>query len=275
MAEQWYFVEGTQRRGPISQQALEQHILERKLGSQDFVWREGLASWQKVEDVPELYSLLERRPALENEIGLSSQTLDKIRQHEDFSTLSLSEKVFFIQVGADRDQTVNQYGPYSLNILVKLFQEKRISGKTQLWKEGMEEWRFLADLPLYSDLFAQRPPQITESERRLSSRKPFIARLFFHNEKSFFEGVCRDISVGGMQVLVADFPANVGEELSLNVHPENTDYHFVTKGKVVRVLEGKSGFSLRFLGLSDEARLAITKYIEQTSQTADMDFNEE
>jgi hypothetical protein len=43
----------------------------------------------------------------------------------------------------------------------------------------------------------------------MALRKPFIARIFFNNDKKFFEGICRDISVGGMQVLVDGFNGNM------------------------------------------------------------------
>lgn len=47
----------------------------------------------------------------------------------------------------------------------------------------------------------------------------------------------------------------------MNVHPDNSDYHFVARGKVVRILDGDQGFSLRFSGLNDEAKNAINDYI--------------
>ena len=87
--------------------------------------------------------------------------------------------------------------------------------------------------------------------------------MFFHNESVVYEGICRDISVGGLQVLVDGFPGNIGDEISLNVHPENTDYNFVASGKVVRILEGDQGFSLRFIQLSDEATNAIEDYLSK------------
>ena len=58
--------------------------------------------------------------------------------------------------------------------------------------------------------------------------------MFFANNDQLFEGVCRDISIGGMQVLVDHFPAQVGERISLNVHPENSEHHFVADGEIVR-----------------------------------------
>nr|MBP9674119.1 PilZ domain-containing protein [Bacteriovoracaceae bacterium] len=107
-----------------------------------------------------------------------------------------------------------------------------------------------------------------EEDKRKFKRSPFVARLFFHNTENLYEGICRDISVGGMQLLVANFPGTVGDEITLNVHPENTEYHFIAKGKIVRMLEGHTGFSLRFTEIGQVAKACIEKYIEENESYA-------
>jgi len=67
-----------------------------------------------------------------------------------------------------------------------------------------------------------------------------------------------------MQVLVSNFPGRVGEEISLNVHPDNSDYNFVASGKIVRRLDGDQGFSFRFTGLSEDAKNTIENYVGQS-----------
>ncbi|MBL7665025.1 MAG: PilZ domain-containing protein [Bacteriovoracaceae bacterium] len=102
---------------------------------------------------------------------------------------------------------------------------------------------------------------MADSDRRSAARKPFVARMFFHDNNQLYEGICRDISIGGMQVLVADYPGNVGDEISLNVHPENSEQHFVASGKIVRMLDKGQGFSFRFTVIETDAIKAIQKYI--------------
>jgi hypothetical protein len=46
------------------------------------------------------------------------------------------------------------------------------------------------------------------------------------------------------------------------VHPDNSEYHFTAAGTVVRLLDGKLGFSFRFEALQSDAKLAIEKYIK-------------
>ena len=85
--------------------------------------------------------------------------------------------------------------------------------------------------------------------------------MFIENNSQLYEGICRDVSIGGMQVLVNQFPGSVSERISINVHPDNTDHHFTASGEIVRLLEGGVGFSFRFLNLSDEAMKTINSYI--------------
>ena len=86
--------------------------------------------------------------------------------------------------------------------------------------------------------------------------------MYIENKKEVFVGICRDISVGGMQVLVDHFPGRVGEKIAINVHPENTEYNFVADGKIVRSLDGGQGFSFRFMNLSSESQNAIQRYLD-------------
>lgn len=67
-----------------------------------------------------------------------------------------------------------------------------------------------------------------------------------------------------MQVLVSDFIAKAHDVISLNVHPENSEYGFVASGEIVRMLEGGQGFSIRFRDLTLDARESIEKYIQNS-----------
>lgn len=126
----------------------------------------------------------------------------------------------------------------------------------------MSNWQPLGEIQDFQEVFEELPPQIDNSERRENERRPFVARMFFHNNEDLYEGLCRDISTGGMQVLMGDSPLEIGTAISINVHPENTEYNFVASGKVVRMLQGGQGFSFRFIDLSEEAKSAIEKYIK-------------
>lgn len=251
MSEKWYYVQNGERQGPVAFENVLGLYQSGTLNEEDYVWAKGFEDWKKIKDVPKFSS---DAPSIPAPIEV---------QEVDLNNLDPNLRCLFIKTGKDRGGNEVEYGPFSVNILKKLFNENRINGKTYIFAKGMGQWKFLADLAGYENIFEQVPPAIEESERRSSTRSPFIARMFIESQQNIYEGICRDISIGGMQVLVDDFPGKVGDKISINVHPENTDHHFVASGQIVRLLEGHQGFSFRFMNLKDDAINAINNYLNQ------------
>jgi hypothetical protein len=101
------------------------------------------------------------------------------------------------------------------------------------------------------------------AEQREHPRKPLVARITMANEDSVIVGVCRDISVGGMQVLTDRIPGVSGNRIKINVSPTGSSSFepFVAEGVIVRILEDGRGFSFRFERINDQARRAIEGYV--------------
>lgn len=270
MSDNWYYVLSGERQGPVEISVIEGLYQSGELNSEDYVWCKGFANWTKIKDVEEFNT--EAPQALETpsepdapEIS-ESQTQAPIETGKkiNFDDYDQEAKAFYIKIGADRGQEEVEYGPFSLTILKKLYDENRINAKTFLFTQGMSNWTIIADIDGFETVFNEVPPMIEESDKRAFNRKPFIARMFIQNNQQVFEGICRDVSIGGMQVLIDNFPAKVGDKISINVHPENTEHSFVASGNIVRLLEGGQGFSFRFVGLSSEAESAINSYISNS-----------
>lgn len=274
MSEAWYYVLGSERVGPIDRSELETLFGDGTIGMESYVWKKGFDNWKVLKTVEELESLyatssdevpsfdsLEDIPVVSEEEEMPEEIQEDDTEDFDLYSIGEEEKVFSIKIGLDRGSEEAEYGPFSLVQLRRAYSEKRINGKTYIFTPGMENWILLGDFELFETISGEAPPSISPEDRREAQRKPFIARMFFHDNREVFEGICRDISVGGLQVLVADFPARVGEEVSMNVHPDNSEYCFTASGVIVRKLEGNSGFSLRFDNLSEDAMQAISSYI--------------
>jgi hypothetical protein len=260
MVENWYYVQKGNRHGPVAIEVIESMISKQELKTEDYVWKKGFENWKKIKDVNEL-NVKESAPVI-TEAPVPPQVVTQPEKELSFKDFGFEERVIFIRIGNDRGEAPTDYGPFSVKQLKALFKENRINGKTLVFTSGMRDWKLLADLPEYQTVFEELPPVIKDSDRRVAARKPFIARLFIQNNKALFEGICRDISVGGMQVLIDNFNGHAGDKITINVHPENSEYHFTASGVVVRLLEGNSGFSFRFQGLSDEAKRSIEKYLQ-------------
>lgn len=259
MSDNWYYVQKGNRQGPVGVEVISSLISKQELKSEDFVWKKGFENWKKIKDVSEFDKPAPLAaafpPAPEVHMEEKEFSFTSIQDHDD--------RLIFIRIGNDRGVAASDYGPYSLNQIKKLFKENRINGKTFVFTTGMKEWKVMGDTPDYQNVFEELPPVLKDSDRRTTARKPFIARLFVQNNKKLYEGLCRDISVGGMQVLIDQFLGKAGDKISINVHPENSDYHFTASGVVVRVLEGNAGFSFRYDGLSHEAKSSIEKYLSE------------
>lgn len=263
MSEEWYYVDGKDRVGPISHTELESLFGKGTINKDSYVWKKGFDNWEHVRNVAELAGLKSASEAAADEIPSLGDIKPIHESPVDLKSIDNDKKVFTVKVGYDRGGSDTEYGPFSLTQLRLAYEENRINDKTFIFCPGMENWQLLGDFEVFDKISDSLPPQIDDSDRRIAVRKPFIARLLFHDNKDVYEGICRDISVGGLQILISDFPCKVGEVVSLNVHPDNSDYHFTASGIVVRKLDADSGFSLRFKDLSSEAYQAINQYVNE------------
>ena len=262
----WYYVEGSERIGPRSLAEMEELILSKHLNEESFVWTGGFDNWARLGDVDELATFLKNDlPPAIDEMPPIIDNVEAVTY--TWETLKADDKVINIKIGLDRGGEEMEYGPYTVGEIRRAFSQKRINAKTLAFIPGDHEWQFLSDISIFSDLFSDAENNSVEiidqstKEKRRSLRKPFIAKMFVHDQNILLEGVCRDISTGGLQVLVSNSPFQIGEEITLNVHPDNSDYHFVANGLVVRSLEANQGFALRFVDLDSEAENAITTYL--------------
>ncbi|MDH4469014.1 MAG: GYF domain-containing protein [Bacteriovoracaceae bacterium] len=179
------------------------------------------------------------------------------------SSLNPTAKNIYIKTGFDRGGTPKEFGPFDLNTLRKLYVESRINGRTLVYFPGIDCWRILGIFDDFENIFNDLPPIINDSDRRRWERKPFTARLFFTSDNNFYEGICKDISVGGMQVLLNAFPGKVGDVIKMNVHPENVEHQFVAKAKIVRISKNDGALSMEFMELNDAAKRAINTYLSE------------
>jgi hypothetical protein len=249
--DKWFYAEGTERKGPVSAEELADITQKGQLGPESYIWKKGLEGWVRLKTVPEFASFL-----------INSSKTPALKKGVDWQNISHDKPLVTIKIGKDRGLAEEQeYGPYPIAMIIKLFKEKRINAKTMFFIPEMENWDYLANIPIYESLFGEKAPVLAEDDRRRAVRKPFVAKMFLTDSKEIFEGVCRDVSVGGMQVLVAGRPGKVGQTVSINVHPDNGQNSFAASGTIVRFLDGDSGLSLRFDTLNEEAHKAIESYL--------------
>ena len=249
----WYYVLNGERQGPVEIGLIEEMLKRQELVKDDYVWTKGYTNWIRIKDSQEINNHLNQRVVL-------PPTIENV----NLVNLDPQEKCLYIKIGMDRGMSSEvEYGPFSLTHLKAMFNEKRINQKTFIYTSGMPDWLPFGAVEGFADIFGDETKALTKGlDKRKSMRKPLIARMFIQKDQKLYEGVCRDISIGGMQVLLDGFSGKPGDEISLNVHPDNTDYHFTAAGTIVRMLDGGHGFSFRYVGLSPEAIKAINAYLK-------------
>ncbi len=161
-------------------------------------------------------------------------------------------------------QNETQTGPYLDSELKRLIQVGQVMAGAFVWQESFADWRPIREVPEFSTgAAAQAQVQAKATERRAAPRKPLVAQIYLTNQKEISSGVCRDISIGGMQVLTDSIPGSAGDIIRLNVMPPVSTglKPFVAQGVIVRILEDKRGFSFRFTDIHQDARASIERYV--------------
>ena len=294
---QWYIALGDKWTGPLSASDVYERVLSQQISWAHFVWKPGQAEWKRLCDVKTFKAAVPSLPAkkLQNEVkevskpNVRSSAKQTAVSGSGRKTLSQQERAWFLYYND------SQFGPFTEEEINRFLSIGKINERVHAWRSGMGNWTRLQDIEVFgsqpspapvrevtkagshsqgrggaqsskqfSDSSSARPEKTkTQSrppEQREAPRRPMVAKILLHNNRSVTEAVCRDISVGGMQVLTDAIPGAVGSKIRLNVSSGSID-PFVAEGEIVRILEDSRGFSFRFSGLSDTAKKAIEKYI--------------
>jgi hypothetical protein len=247
----WYTVVNDRPVGPLSAKEIVQRIRANDLNFASHVWKDGFKGWTRIYDVIDFKPLLPSEP--------SASTLGEIQSSTQAAPPPLAPaqkeelRVWYVYL----DEA--SYGPVSDREVTSLIEAGRISGATYMWTKGFTDWQPGKDVDYWAKRFTKKASIPTD--KRSTPRKPFETKILLTDGKEVGWALCRDISVGGMQVLMDHAPGPAGTALKLNVNPQNGMPGFSCEGVMVRVLEDGRGFSFRFTSLSSDARSAIEKYI--------------
>jgi hypothetical protein len=256
---EWFYAVGENYRGPFKGEEIYQKLQSKELSWIDYLYREKEGQWMRVADHP-MFKALQPAPP---------QPKPKMAPPPPPVASQPEIKWFLFQNDA-------QTGPYPTSELIRLQVAGQITPSAFVWQEKFTEWKpFTEVAELKAAVGSLQAPVVTASptlhsttsakpaDKRAAPRKPLTAQIYLTNQKDLVVAVCRDISIGGMQVLTDRVPGTVGTTVRLNVVPPSDSglAAFVAEGVIVRVLEDQRGFSFRFTKLNDEAKKSIESYI--------------
>lgn len=253
-ALKWYTVVNSRPVGPLSAKEIVQRIQGGELNFASHVWKDGFSGWTRIYDVIDFKPLLPSEP---------SQTfIAEIQKSTQASPPPLSPKqkeelrTWYVYL----DEA--NYGPISDREVELLIESGRVTSSTYMWQKGFADWQAASAIPAWAKL-TKGGAEAKKTDKRSTPRKPFETKILLTDGKEVGWALCRDISVGGMQVLMDRAPGPVGTQLKLNVNTQGGVQGFTCEGTIVRILEDGRGFSFRFTHLSGDAKSAIEKYIGQ------------
>lgn len=296
---EWFVAVGRSYVGPMSAAEVFDKVQSQEFSFAHYIWRESQEKWVRICDSERFRAIVPEEPSIEVTASARRPGTREIPVPPPVP----SQDQWFLYYNN------SQFGPFEEEGINRFLRIGKVHGGVHAWKDGMPNWKKLSDLDQFSKLAeecqAERqresipptpaPPESETSsstgrtqiipqkrkaessaspqtflDKRESPRRPLIAKILMANEKGLMLGVCRDISIGGMQVLTDSIPGDAGAKIKLNVSPagEKSIEPFVAEGVVVRILEDGRGFSFRFKKLSESARRSIESYIDSLPEAS-------
>jgi len=263
---QWYVAFGERWEGPLTASAVYKKVLNQEITWAHYVWKPGKSNWERICDLPEFHVAV---PPLPTKVPSLNKTTVKSSARQSIPLTPPEEKsgIWFIY-----DQGT-QLGPFRNNEMFGFIQSGRVNGSIFAWRDGMDNWERLEKIDIFKESVSGSKKKV---DQRGTPRRPLVAKILMAKGDQLVIAICRDISIGGLQVLTDRIPGPVGSIVKMNVSMVGKKTSktigktkiepFVAEGVIVRILEDGRGFSFRFNQLSDTAKRAIEAYIHATSE---------
>jgi len=274
----WYVALGDRWAGPLSASDVYSRVERQELNMAHFVWTPGQANWQRICDTKAFQVVVPGLPGKDVKSQVEQASKPVIRPAAkrgqkvvELPPIAPEEREWFLYYNE------SQFGPFTKTEVQKFLESGRIHDQVHAWKDGLAGWETISSLKDFASANVSLPKAKTPpmapgkaaakaTENRSAPRTAMVAKIMIASADAVLVGICRDVSIGGMQVLTEHVPGQVGEKLKLNVSPTSkTDRAFsafTAQGTIVRVLEDGRGFSFRFDQLSATAKRSIESYIE-------------
>ncbi len=236
----WFLHYNDTQYGPFSTEEIDRFLRIAKIHGKVLCWKEGLAGWKPLREV-EVFA---------DAVSVSDQVWAQKLASKNAAATPATQK------GENNENETSSRAK-------KATAEKASARAVEAATERSKEIQRKQVSPV-----SEETPWDGKVDRRKLPRRPLVAQIVMTDQKVVLSGLCRDISIGGMQVLLEGFTRSVGQVLKLNVSPSSDRGKgphlkpFVAEGEVVRILEDGRGFSFRFKKLSESAKKSIQTYVD-------------
>jgi len=254
----WFVAKQGQSEGPYFAAEVFKKIQNNEISWMDYIWKPGLSKWQRICDVKEFQQKEDTSPPPLSQIKeIKQEIANERRMRPRVKSAHPMQWYLYHQE--------SQLGPFSEDEVFRFLRVGKIDGSTFAWRKGMKGWDRISKIELFSVLNLKANKKTT-SEKRITPRQPLFAKVLLANDRLVGEGICRDVSLGGLQILTDKIPGKVGTIIKINVSPTQETpkefESFVATAIVVRILEDQRGFSCRFEKMTTKSQKAIAHYLK-------------
>ena len=256
----WYIRKGQDLSGPFTTKGLRQEIESRKFVATDRVWMPGSEiEWQELRTIEEFLDLFKVANA---ETVLLEVDEDEATVIDQSRPKPQNQVVWYLQFKDGRT------GPFTVSELSTVLQFKDLTPPVYCWRTGWKDWKPVGEVEELSQSRSSPNPKVKKAvdavdEKRGNKRSPLMATVSLVGEKARVIGICRNISLTGMQVLGSLIPGGVGTNHSFEVFPSLKSHvrSFRVSGTIVRILKDRPGFAMKFSPLSREVQEALKRLL--------------
>lgn len=169
----------------------------------------------------------------------------------------------------------NQKGPYSYAQMIEMMQLGQLYDYHYIWSTGLEGWTMLAEVSDFSRdrlalLIQTKGPGSEGFNRREHVRAPVQLSLCGHNNETFFQGICTNLSQNGALLNLNSPFLLPSQEIVLHFRPQEKLLEpFKIRALIVRkhanrqVLHIKTGleYAVRFLEIEQTGETLIKQIL--------------
>ncbi len=192
--------------GPFSLDDIVGRVQDGRLDKSDYIYDEAAGDWLILMAHPELSSKLMHDP-LRKPTPPAAEA-PKAATAEEWYVLKKEMR----------------YGPFGIQEIVKLLQEKSVLDSDFIWRTGMKTWCMISECQEFSpeNMAKLRDAGTPINEtyfRRRYARAAYDTSILVHDNKKVFKGQSVELSEGGAGIMLDTPTLEVGQKLYLHFKP--------------------------------------------------------
>ncbi len=233
--------------GPLSDQKIIELLETHSIEINDFVYSESSKNWLPAFQLPLLSKHYTSAPPTiipngNNTIAMSDSEIKKLstinpKTKSDIKIpKDLLEKEWFVL------RKHKKHGPFKYLDVIKMLGTNSLFDHDYIWNRDFKSWNKISDLKAFSSYYINQVKHTYLPElgniffRRKHNRIPYSAKVFVHNNETFWTGTGNDLSPAGTSITMeckGDVKLLPGDTVNLHFKSEKNIPTFNVKAEIV------------------------------------------